>query len=287
MWCAHVCALSYTAGAAASGAAACAHMCDVCFPLPPLVQPENVLMSDTTENATIKIADFGLATAFEYESNAATLVTRCGTPAYTAPEVLMHQRYGKQVDVWSLGVILYILLCGYPPFNHRNHAQLITAIKEAKYSFDEGWDVISDAAKDLISKILVGGWVTVNCNSLARSWVEFPPPPPPSPSTSLYISSRAHSMCVCFVATIVSSPVTSPSSLWLCRPQVADPHVRLTTAQILQHPWMTGEAAVSVAVLTNALVGIRKFNARKKVRHCQTVADHSGCLYHAVCSPVY
>ena len=67
-------------------------------------------MSDNTELATIKIADFGLATAFEYESAAATLVTRCGTPAYTAPEVLMHQRYGKQVDVWSLGVIVYILV---------------------------------------------------------------------------------------------------------------------------------------------------------------------------------
>ena len=84
-------------------------------------QPENILMSDRSENASIKIADFGLATVFDQAAGIPHLVTRCGTPGYTAPEVLMKQKYGLEVDVWSLGVILYILLAGYPPFNFRNH----------------------------------------------------------------------------------------------------------------------------------------------------------------------
>jgi calcium/calmodulin-dependent protein kinase I len=120
------------------------------------VQPENILMSDPSEKATIKVADFGLATAFDSGAGVPHLVTRCGTPGYTAPEVLMKQKYGLEVDVWSLGVILYILLCGYPPFNFRNHAQLVNQIKAARYDFDpEGWADISDSAKDLIRRILV------------------------------------------------------------------------------------------------------------------------------------
>jgi serine/threonine protein kinase len=87
------------------------------------LQPENVLMSDNSPTATVMIADFGLATAFDQDS--ATLLTRCGTIGYTAPEVVLHERYGCQVDVWSLGVILYIMLCGYPPFNFRNQVCVV------------------------------------------------------------------------------------------------------------------------------------------------------------------
>ncbi len=88
------------------------------------MQPENILLSDRSDNATIKIADFGLATVFDHDAGMPHLATRCGTPGYTAPEVLMRKKYGLEVDVWSLGVILYILLCGYPPFNFRNHVRI-------------------------------------------------------------------------------------------------------------------------------------------------------------------
>lgn len=66
------------------------------------LKPENILMSDRTDRATIKIADFGLATVFVDDSGgaASNLETRCGTPGYTAPEVLMKHKYGAEVDVW-------------------------------------------------------------------------------------------------------------------------------------------------------------------------------------------
>ena len=73
-----------------------------------------------------------------------------------APEILKNQKYGKEVDVWSLGVIFYILLCGYPPFHDSNQAQLFEQIKAGQYEFDpEDWASISDGAKDLITHILV------------------------------------------------------------------------------------------------------------------------------------
>ena len=114
------------------------------------LKPENILLTDDTDHATIKIADFGFARPV-----AAGLTTACGTPGYVAPEIINGRPYGKSVDVWSLGVITYILLCGYPPFYHTNQTQLFKAIREGKFAFDSPyWDPISDSAKDLISKCL-------------------------------------------------------------------------------------------------------------------------------------
>ena len=114
------------------------------------LKPENILLTDSSENAEIKIADFGFARPV-----AAGLSTACGTPGYVAPEIINGRPYGKSVDVWSLGVIIYILLCGYPPFYNMNQAQLFRSIREGKYAFDSPyWDQISDNAKDLISKCL-------------------------------------------------------------------------------------------------------------------------------------
>merc|ERR1719402_1418531 len=80
--------------------------------------------------------------------------TCCGTPQYVAPEVLKGEMYGCEVDCWSLGVILYILLCGYPPFYAATHPRLYQVIQSGKYSFDEeDWCNISDEAKDLIGKM--------------------------------------------------------------------------------------------------------------------------------------
>jgi calcium/calmodulin-dependent protein kinase I len=79
-------------------------------------------LADPSDDAPIKIADFGFA-KFD-ANNAHKLETACGTPGYVAPEILKGQKYGKEVDVWSLGVIFFILLCGYPPFHHQNQVCL-------------------------------------------------------------------------------------------------------------------------------------------------------------------
>jgi calcium/calmodulin-dependent protein kinase I len=71
--------------------------------------------------------------------------TACGTPGYVAPEVLRRQGYSKEVDLWSLGVITYILLCGYPPFFDQKNAELFKKIMAGRYQFDHPWwDHISD-----------------------------------------------------------------------------------------------------------------------------------------------
>ena len=77
-----------------------------------------------------------------------------GTPYYIAPEVL-NNNYDEKCDLWSIGVILYILLCGYPPFNGSNDEQIIKKVKEGKYRTDEEeWQNISNDAIDIINKLL-------------------------------------------------------------------------------------------------------------------------------------
>jgi len=82
--------------------------------------------------------------------------TACGTPGYVAPEVLLSQGYDKEVDLWSIGVITYILLCGFPPFYSEHVQELFEQIMNARYDFpEEYWITISDEAKDFVSKLLV------------------------------------------------------------------------------------------------------------------------------------
>lgn len=120
------------------------------------LKPENLLYADNTDNSPIKITDFGLAKLKpDPEKANSTMVTACGTPGYVAPEVLMGTAYGPAVDLWSLGVILYILLCGFPPFYHENTNALYKQIKKGNYDFPSPyWDNISDAAKNLIAGLL-------------------------------------------------------------------------------------------------------------------------------------
>jgi serine/threonine protein kinase len=100
----------------------------------------------------VKIADFGLSKFIGMND---LMATPCGTPEYIAPEVLRRQKYDKAVDMWSLGVILYILLCGYPPFGDDNQTELFRQIKSADFEFDDPiWDTISDKGKDLVRLLL-------------------------------------------------------------------------------------------------------------------------------------
>jgi calcium/calmodulin-dependent protein kinase I len=117
------------------------------------LKPENLLYLSPKPDAPIKITDFGLA---KIKGSSDTLMsTACGTPGYVAPEVLKNEPYDRAVDMWSLGVILYILLCGFPPFYHENTSQLYKQIKKGEYDFpDPYWTDISAEAKNLVSLLL-------------------------------------------------------------------------------------------------------------------------------------
>ncbi|KAG5176968.1 hypothetical protein JKP88DRAFT_270786 [Tribonema minus] len=117
------------------------------------LKPENLLLVSKSDDANIKVADFGFA---KVADNSKGLHTQCGTPGYVAPEILKRQPYGKEVDVWSVGVICYILLGGYPPFQDENQVRLFMKIKKGTFTFHpKYWDAISTDAKDLISRMLV------------------------------------------------------------------------------------------------------------------------------------
>ena len=118
------------------------------------LKPENLLYKAPEPDETLKLADFGFAAILNNE--ASLLRTCCGTPAYVAPEILKGKGYTAAVDMWSLGVILYVLLCGFPPFQHENTTKLFKIIQRAEYSFPSpSWDAISAPAKDLICRLLV------------------------------------------------------------------------------------------------------------------------------------
>jgi len=119
------------------------------------LKPENLLYLNPRPDSPIKITDFGLAKIKGGQGTADSMTTACGTPGYVAPEVLKNEPYDKAVDMWSLGVILYILLCGFPPFYHESTAQLYKQIKKGEYDFpDPYWTDISQEAKNLVTCLL-------------------------------------------------------------------------------------------------------------------------------------
>ncbi|XP_067408476.1 calcium/calmodulin-dependent protein kinase type 1B isoform X2 [Emydura macquarii macquarii] len=115
------------------------------------LKPENLLYATPFEDAKIMVTDFGLS---KMQSDG-VMATACGTPGYVAPELLEQKPYGKAVDSWALGVISYILLCGYPPFYEENDAELFAQILKGHFEFDAPyWDDISESAKDFIQQLL-------------------------------------------------------------------------------------------------------------------------------------
>jgi len=135
------------------------------------LKPENLLSAGDDEEEVIKIADFGFSKNFGDEK----LKTSCGSPGYVAPEVLTNEDYDSSVDLWSIGVIIYILLCGYPPFYADNAPSLFKKIMECRYDFDDSsWDGVSEDAKDLIRHLLVKNpkerWTAKQCAE--HAWVK-------------------------------------------------------------------------------------------------------------------
>jgi len=131
------------------------------------LKPENLLCASAN---VIKIADFGLSKDIE----SGNLQTSCGTPSYVAPEVLMGGQYDNEVDIWSIGVITYVLLCGFTPFFGDNQRQLFERILHATFDFPSPeWDDISEAAKDFVKKLLVVNPAQrlTSAQALAHPWL--------------------------------------------------------------------------------------------------------------------
>mmetsp|Transcript_7128 Transcript_7128/g.7821 ORF Transcript_7128/g.7821 Transcript_7128/m.7821 type:complete len:359 (+) Transcript_7128:45-1121(+) len=136
------------------------------------LKPENLLLLNDKEDSPIKLADFGLSRVYTEEM---LMSTACGTPGYVAPEILNAEGYDKEVDMWSTGVIMYILLCGYPPFYSENEAELFENIMSGKFEYHSPyWDEISDEAKDLLNHLLVvDPQKRLNATqALSHAWVE-------------------------------------------------------------------------------------------------------------------
>lgn len=136
------------------------------------LKPENLLLMSDGSDSDIKIADFGFA---KRVMNEKCLRTQCGTPGYVAPEILEGVPYGTQADMWSLGVIAFILLGGYPPFIEDNQRELFRKIRKGQYEFhEEYWGGVSMEAKELIASLL-----SVNpdhrmsaADALTHSWMK-------------------------------------------------------------------------------------------------------------------
>jgi len=141
------------------------------------IKPDNLLLTTTGEDAIVKIADFGFAKRI----GDGILYTPCGSPVYTAPEIIREEPYNKSADMWSVGILLYILLCGFPPFYHRDPNKLFDVIEKGVFDFpNPQWANISSSAKELVSLLLtlepserltaqqalVHPWLNPNCVAL-------------------------------------------------------------------------------------------------------------------------
>merc|ERR1712226_1001612 len=113
------------------------------------LKPENVMFATPGEDSSIRIIDFGLS-----RHDVGVMKTKVGTPYYIAPEVL-NEEYTKSCDIWSIGVIAYMLLCGYPPFKGDSNKDILESVKAGHFDFPSPeWDTITDSAKEFICSLL-------------------------------------------------------------------------------------------------------------------------------------
>lgn len=164
------------------------------------IKPENLLLSVKGPGAVVKLADFGLAVEAEDKKH---YYGFAGTPGYLSPEVLRKEPYDKAVDMWACGVVLYILLVGYPPFWDDDQAKMFEQIKAGKYEYlSPEWDSVTDQAKKLIDGMLI-----------------------------------------------------------------MNPDRRMTAEEALSNPWIRNRDRVaSVMHRQETIAGLRKFNARRKLK---------------------
>jgi len=111
-----------------------------------------VLVIGDEEHEEIKLGDFGFAKHFKDEQ----MKTALGSPAYAAPELFVEETYDEKVDMWSLGVILFLLLCGEPPFYGDTIKELTNKIVDCEFDFEAPtWEKVSEEARDLVCHLLV------------------------------------------------------------------------------------------------------------------------------------
>jgi len=116
------------------------------------IKPQNIFLESKDSNCAIKIGDFGFAKKVHTPKS---LTSRCGTPSYVAPEILKNQPYDQSCDMWSVGVVLYVMLCGYTPFSDENQEKMFERIKMGDWKFDpDDWSHISAEAKELIEHLM-------------------------------------------------------------------------------------------------------------------------------------
>jgi len=136
------------------------------------LKPENLLLASKAKGAAVKLADFGLAIEVQGEQQA--WFGFAGTPGYLSPEVLRKDPYGKPVDIWACGVVLYILLVGYPPFWDEDQHRLYAQIKAGAYDYPSPeWDTVTPEAKNLINSMLtVNPTKRINAtDALKHPWI--------------------------------------------------------------------------------------------------------------------
>ena len=115
------------------------------------IKPENLLFESKLENSAIRLIDFGLSRT--HSEGEEMMTNPVGTCYYMSPELLKGS-YDKSTDMWSVGVVAYILLCGYPPFNGNSDAEIVAAIRRGHYTFEDGWAGKSSEALDFIKCLL-------------------------------------------------------------------------------------------------------------------------------------
>ncbi|XP_029490844.1 calcium/calmodulin-dependent protein kinase type 1D-like isoform X2 [Oncorhynchus nerka] len=199
------------------------------------LKPENLLYYNPHDEAKIMISDFGLS---KMEGTGDVMATACGTPGYVAPEVLAQKPYSKAVDCWSIGVIAYILLCGYPPFYDENDSKLFEQILKADYEFDAPYCYLSprlcgyppfydENDSKLFEQILKADY-----EFDAPYWDDI------SDSAKEFISSLMEK----------------------------DPQKRFTCDQALAHPWIAGDTALCKNIHESVSRQMRKNFAKSKWR---------------------
>lgn len=138
------------------------------------LKPENFIFASKEDDSDIKIIDFGLSKIFDPTMQGYSLMqTGCGTPYYISPEVLTHN-YNHMCDMWSAGCILYVLLCGYPPFFGDDDREIIEAVRQGEFDYEgEEWEDVSLEAKDLISRMICKPEVRLTAHeALKHPWVK-------------------------------------------------------------------------------------------------------------------